>query len=228
MTTSATVKAGRRRSLVVVVSLVWSSVICFRALAFQQNPVLFQPYGVGRRRRDSLSLLQDRLSYFPPSLKRGQHQGRQRSRRHRAISVPFNAATNPTPQPSSSTPTPSSPNHSSQFQQHPTSMHRASSSPSSSPSPLWNEIFDPPVVATSNMPAHDDLTVIDRVLLTGCGALTLSAFLLLALFSAPGSWRYFLAGGVCAATSHAIPTPIDVIKVCCGYMFERFGSLLYR
>lgn len=26
-------------------------------------------------------------------------------------------------------------------------------------------------------------------------------------------WRYFLAGGICAATSHGITTPIDVVKV---------------
>ncbi len=25
-------------------------------------------------------------------------------------------------------------------------------------------------------------------------------------------WRYFLAGGICAATSHGITTPIDVVK----------------
>ena len=25
-------------------------------------------------------------------------------------------------------------------------------------------------------------------------------------------WRYFVAGGVCAATSHGITTPIDVVK----------------
>ena len=27
-----------------------------------------------------------------------------------------------------------------------------------------------------------------------------------------GSWRYFLAGGLCACFSHAVATPIDVIK----------------
>ena len=25
-------------------------------------------------------------------------------------------------------------------------------------------------------------------------------------------WRYFVAGGICAATSHGITTPIDVVK----------------
>jgi len=31
--------------------------------------------------------------------------------------------------------------------------------------------------------------------------------------SGPGAWRYYLAGGICAAISHAITTPVDVIKV---------------
>ena len=30
--------------------------------------------------------------------------------------------------------------------------------------------------------------------------------------SGPGAWRYYLAGGVCAAVSHTIPVPIDVVK----------------
>ena len=32
-------------------------------------------------------------------------------------------------------------------------------------------------------------------------------------WSPPGCWRYYLAGGICASTSHAITTPIDVVKV---------------
>lgn len=30
--------------------------------------------------------------------------------------------------------------------------------------------------------------------------------------SGPGSWRFYVAGGMCAAISHAIATPIDVVK----------------
>mmetsp|Transcript_2620 Transcript_2620/g.4100 ORF Transcript_2620/g.4100 Transcript_2620/m.4100 type:complete len:541 (+) Transcript_2620:68-1690(+) len=30
--------------------------------------------------------------------------------------------------------------------------------------------------------------------------------------SPSGAWRYYLAGGICASTSHAITTPIDVVK----------------
>ena len=41
----------------------------------------------------------------------------------------------------------------------------------------------------------------------------LTAFLLLIYLSGPGQWRYYLAGGICAAISHGITTPVDVIKV---------------
>ena len=40
-----------------------------------------------------------------------------------------------------------------------------------------------------------------------------SAFTALIFASGPGAWRYFLCGGICAAFSHAITTPVDVIKV---------------
>ena len=47
----------------------------------------------------------------------------------------------------------------------------------------------------------------------------LTAFFALIYVSGPGHWRYYLAGGLCAAVSHAVTTPVDVIKVC-------FSSLL--
>jgi len=42
----------------------------------------------------------------------------------------------------------------------------------------------------------------------------LFAVLVLAVLqiSPSGAWRYYLAGGICASTSHAITTPIDVVK----------------
>ncbi len=47
---------------------------------------------------------------------------------------------------------------------------------------------------------------------------TLSALLActwgLVVLSGEGAWRYYVSGGICAAISHAITTPIDVIKVC--------------
>jgi solute carrier family 25 phosphate transporter 3 len=42
-------------------------------------------------------------------------------------------------------------------------------------------------------------------------SLVAGIYALMAL-SGPGSWRYYLAGGLCASTSHAITTPIDVLK----------------
>jgi hypothetical protein len=43
--------------------------------------------------------------------------------------------------------------------------------------------------------------------------------ILLVLKSGPGSWRYYLAGGICAAISHGITTPVDVIKVSSANLF---------
>jgi solute carrier family 25 phosphate transporter 3 len=37
-------------------------------------------------------------------------------------------------------------------------------------------------------------------------------FAVLVSASGPGAWRYYLAGGLCAAISHSIPVPIDVVK----------------
>ena len=41
-----------------------------------------------------------------------------------------------------------------------------------------------------------------------------SVLMLLTLYqiSGAGTWRYYLAGGMCAAISHTIPVPIDVVK----------------
>lgn len=58
----------------------------------------------------------------------------------------------------------------------------------------------------------DKVTLQDKITLAAFGLGGVSAFTLLILFSGPGAWRFFLAGGLCAATSHAIPTPLDVVK----------------
>lgn len=47
-----------------------------------------------------------------------------------------------------------------------------------------------------------------------CFSIAVVYFSMLAIFSSgPGSWRYYLAGGICASVSHTITTPIDVVKV---------------
>jgi hypothetical protein len=60
---------------------------------------------------------------------------------------------------------------------------------------------------------HTHVTTTDKALLAATTGLLASAVYLLLSMSGPGSWRYFLAGGICAALSHAVPTPVDVVKV---------------
>ena len=57
----------------------------------------------------------------------------------------------------------------------------------------------------------------DKIQLAATVAVMIMAFGGLIHISGPGMWRYYLAGGICAATSHAITTPIDVVKVRGGY-----------
>jgi hypothetical protein len=73
-------------------------------------------------------------------------------------------------------------------------------------------------------PDHDEITTVDIAVLTGTTTFAAISLFALITLSAPGSWRYFLAGGICAATSHAIAVPIDVVKVG-GRNFEQFRVL---
>lgn len=56
------------------------------------------------------------------------------------------------------------------------------------------------------------MTPFDRAAVSTTVALGIAAFAWLISASGPGAWRYYLAGGICAAASHAIPVPIDVVK----------------
>lgn len=59
---------------------------------------------------------------------------------------------------------------------------------------------------------HNEINALDKFVMAGAlVAAILSAYSVTMM--APGSWRFFAAGAICAATSHAIPTPIDVVKV---------------
>lgn len=53
----------------------------------------------------------------------------------------------------------------------------------------------------------------NKIKVTVAGASLLAASLGLIAISGPGAWRYYLAGGICAAFSHTVATPVDVIKV---------------
>jgi hypothetical protein len=61
-------------------------------------------------------------------------------------------------------------------------------------------------------PAHEHMSKKDQVILALVSVGSILGLTGLIAFSGPGAWRYFLAGGICAAASHAIPVPIDVVK----------------
>mmetsp|Transcript_29857 Transcript_29857/g.60821 ORF Transcript_29857/g.60821 Transcript_29857/m.60821 type:complete len:496 (+) Transcript_29857:149-1636(+) len=52
----------------------------------------------------------------------------------------------------------------------------------------------------------------ERVLLAGAVVSFILAVISVLKLSPSGCWRYYLAGGICASTSHALTTPIDVVK----------------
>jgi len=78
------------------------------------------------------------------------------------------------------------------------------------PTATWNSILTPssPAISTE----HTEMTAVDRLRIATFVGCAISAFLAIILKSSPGSWRFFLAGGICATISHTIPTPVDVVK----------------
>jgi hypothetical protein len=65
----------------------------------------------------------------------------------------------------------------------------------------------------SNEQAKKEKAAINIAQVTSSVMLMLTACIALIIASGPGAWRYFLCGGICAAFSHALTTPLDVIKV---------------
>jgi solute carrier family 25 phosphate transporter 3 len=61
-------------------------------------------------------------------------------------------------------------------------------------------------------PRHSQITAKDRRILALVVAGAVLGVSGLVKASGPGSWRYYVAGGLCAAISHTIPVPIDVVK----------------
>jgi len=91
------------------------------------------------------------------------------------------------------------------------SAQRHTSHPLTINTTVWNSVLAPSTVAVAT--DHTELTTVEKLRIAtvvGCAA---NAFLALVLKTSPGSWRFFLAGGLCAAISHTIPTPVDVVKV---------------
>lgn len=72
--------------------------------------------------------------------------------------------------------------------------------------------------SNSNSNNNDIYLHPDRVSPTDIAVILLSTISLIGSFmaliwaSGVGMWRYYLAGGICAAISHMVPVPIDVIK----------------
>lgn len=76
--------------------------------------------------------------------------------------------------------------------------------------PIGSSIFNP---SSSLIPIEDiGLTAVDKFRIATLLVCTINTFLMMVFKLAPECWRFFLAGGVCAAISHTIPTPIDVVK----------------
>lgn len=81
---------------------------------------------------------------------------------------------------------------------------------STEPGPAFSSIAAPSALAIAT--EQSAMTTVEKIRVAtflGCAASTFSAIV---LKSSPGSWRFFLAGGLCAAISHTIPTPVDVVK----------------
>ena len=60
--------------------------------------------------------------------------------------------------------------------------------------------------------AQNKITAADKVVIWTALAGIAFAFASVIRISGPGAWRYYVAGGICAAVSHGITTPIDVVK----------------
>jgi solute carrier family 25 phosphate transporter 3 len=60
--------------------------------------------------------------------------------------------------------------------------------------------------------AHDHMTAADVAVVSLFCAAAAATFGWIVRWSGPGAWRFYLAGGICAAVSHVIPVPIDVVK----------------
>ena len=75
----------------------------------------------------------------------------------------------------------------------------------------WSSILNP---SSPVMPVEDTcMNALDKLRITIFVGCVINALLMMFFKLAPGCWRFFLAGGLCAAISHTIPTPVDVVKV---------------
>lgn len=93
----------------------------------------------------------------------------------------------------------------------------ASTSTSKVPHVSWGEVSlpHPPedlIMLSTVSVTTDEITKQDKLALVAVASASVLGMSALISISGPGSWRYYLAGGICAAASHTIPVPIDVVK----------------
>ncbi|GAX25310.1 hypothetical protein FisN_5Lh399 [Fistulifera solaris] len=72
----------------------------------------------------------------------------------------------------------------------------------------WDEVLGtdlPPLGAPGSLWKQYSIAAVSTCLATAMCWLLIAA-------SGVGAWRYYLAGGLCAAISHTVPVPIDVVK----------------
>jgi solute carrier family 25 phosphate transporter 3 len=74
----------------------------------------------------------------------------------------------------------------------------------------WREILDPAIEPGEGDDFHLTARDLGVVVLITTGISALMATMI--IMSGTGAWRYYFAGGACAAVSHTIPVPVDVVK----------------
>lgn len=72
---------------------------------------------------------------------------------------------------------------------------------------------------------NDSISRVDKLIVAGSIICAISSLVGLLAVSGTGCWRYFLAGGICAAVSHTIPTPVDVVKVSANLKCRKCGNI---
>lgn len=75
----------------------------------------------------------------------------------------------------------------------------------------WKNVLDPKNQEKYLREPPENRTVTNLAMISVVALMT-TAFFAIIVASGPGAWRYYLAGGICAATSHSVPVPIDVVK----------------
>ena len=77
--------------------------------------------------------------------------------------------------------------------------------------PCFIVMEDDVAAAASSSTSSDEISLRDKSILSATAVGLLGAIAAI-VTSNSGAWRYYLAGGICAAVSHLVPVPVDVVK----------------